>query len=261
MQEMDRVVAELPETALPNETAVDRRDMLLKFGLGMGALLAGAGPALAQSRESLSTVNPAPAPQPVPLCTTSTSNGLPSHLTNTDPWDPDAFPTNAWNLLRAMGNECVDDLVNSLGAFLTANKTLLETSHIVYLYNEADKYDTLPTTIAGTVALFLKGLDGSVTEIAVAAGVQEGSLCIEGPEDCIDVGCGDIPGWCWSVPALIQELGVDPCSCVRKPKWYEVALAVLILGILILTPGPDEIAGIMATIGRLIVTRVPVPVA
>lgn len=174
---------------------------------------------------------------------------------------------NSWYLTRALGADCFDVMMGEFQKLLVANKASLQTSAVVVAINQAYNSGSMPTTIAGLSALAINALNpqsGSGGGVAaqssgIAGGkATVGSLCIEGPESsCIDTGCSDIPGYCWSVPGIFQELGMEPCECIGKPKWYEVALLVLILALLILAPGPDEVPATMAAIGRLIVRTAP----
>ncbi len=253
-----------PDAASPPTSApgIDRRQLLGQGGFGLAALAAGfyGLTAAAQGKSGQRLIQPNPSGPftpaiPVPKCKIAGATSMPSHLTNSDPYDPNAFGPSAWALASGLTNNCLDPLIDSLEDFIDENKDEMADSQLVSLFYEADQNGALPTTIAEFVALFLKGL---MPSFGARLPTQEGSLCIEGPEDsCIDVGCSSIPGTCWSVPALIQELGVEPCECVRHPKWWEIALAASILLILVLTPGPDEIPATMAIIGRLIVRAAP----
>lgn len=218
---------------------LDRRSLLS----GLGALTLLTAPA-----GVLRAIEVAPA-EPLPACTPP--SGMPAHLKSLCASDPNSFAVHAWNTAKAYGAGETAGLLDRLAEFVAAHRVDLSTSPFVLDMAQRERNGTVPTTIAGLTQVMINS-----TLCSAEAGGW-GALCIEGPESCISTGCDEIPGDCWAVPALLQELGLEPCECVRRPKWYELALAALILLLLIATPGPDEIPAIIAAISRVVVRAAP----
>lgn len=234
--------ASLAQGAPEREPAsiLDRRSLL--SGLGVMTTLLTA-PSVLRAVEVIRT-------EPVvPGCTPP--SGMPAHLTSLCASDPNSFPVHSWNTAKAYGAGETGGLLDRLAEFVAAHMADLSTSPFVLDMAQRERNGTVPTTIAGLTQVMINS-----TLCSAEAG-GSGALCIEGPESCISTGCDEIPGDCWPVPALIQELGLEPCECVRRPKWYELALAALILLLLIATPGPDEIPAIIAAISRVVVRAAP----
>lgn len=233
-----------PALPPPPREPLDRR----AFGkLGLLAAVIGSG-----SGALTQVFGPAPA-EASPQRLVS-AGGLPSHLTSLDFADADAFVPWSWGAGQAFSGGVVDNTLADLDAFITANLSLLRTSRIPRVFAQRERAGNLPQTIRDLVDAFIEGL-----RVQPQAAVSSaGSLCIEGPDGCIDTGCEDLGGYCWDVPAaLVEFLGLEPCECVYKPKWYEVALLALVLLLLIATPGPDELAAIAAAASRLIIRAAP----
>lgn len=241
-------------------SAVDRRSFLTQLGLGTAMLL---GPAAAL-RAQFNTATPR----------LVGSGGLPAHLTSQDPNDPNAVVPHSYSIASVYSRGDVNEMLDHLETFIDQNLTLLRQSDIPRLFAEREAAGQTPTTVVEMMQVFYEGLSSglsdpnqgfSTEEVSQASALDSfGSLCIEGPESCIDVGCDDYcsargrSGTCFPVPEIAQEgLGLEPCECVCNPKWYEVALLALVVLLLIATPGPDELAAIAAAASRLIVRAAP----
>ncbi|HYO13342.1 MAG TPA: hypothetical protein VE685_09135 [Thermoanaerobaculia bacterium] len=226
----------------PDQTparSVDRRSLLS----GLSALTLLAAPA--SVLRALETEVPT---QPLPACTPP--SGMPAHLKSLCASDPNSFAVNAWGTAEAYGAGGTNGLLDRLEEFLAAHKAELSTSPFVLNLAALERAGNLPRTIEGLTQVM-------VNSTLCSAG-DFGSLCIEGPlgQSCIDTGCEDIPGDCWLTPEPLREF-IETCECVRRVRWWEVALIALLLLLLIATPGPDEIPAMIAAASRLIVRVAP----
>ncbi|MEM8962484.1 MAG: hypothetical protein AAGD38_13455 [Acidobacteriota bacterium] len=229
------------ETKTLDETTVagiDRR-LFASLGLGLMASIGGAGSVLAGEDRRFDE-----------------SFGIPAHLKSFDPSDPNAFIPYTYSAASAFRNGFAERGEKIFEEFIETHLRELRTSGIPRHFAKLDAAGALPTTIRDAMVACIEGMQVTGAN-GTAPAAAEGSLCIEGPENCIDTGCDALNGDCWDVPEIIQETGVDPCVCVAEPRWYEWALLALLALILLATPGPDEVPAMLYALSRLIIRAAP----
>lgn len=215
---------------------VDRRYLLRYLGAGMAALAVPGALAAVDVKPLSGTAEPTPCN---PL-------GLPYHLSVLDPKYPHALVPHAHRLasIATQGkvgriNAAIDDLVKK-------NKAFFQKSPIVKELSKRVKSGKTPKTVQEMLSVF-------------EAGWMVPDLCEPVAGVCEDFGCDDA---CWTqrnspggtcVP--LPFVAGNPCECVCNPGILEFTLMALILLLLLVTPGPDEIPGILGVISRLIIRR------
>lgn len=217
---------------------LDRRHLLRSLGAGLAALaVPGALAAVA--------ADPSDVPGPEPPCGPTS---LPSHLAILDPCYPNALIPHAYRLgmLATQGKK--DSPMAALDNLLKKNKAAFQKTAFVKNLTKRVKSAGPPKTIEEMFSL-------------LAVGWLTPALC-ELNGKCEDFGCADDcrlrghpGGGC--LPLGIPE---EPCTCLCIPSVLEFSLIALVLLLLMMTPGPDEIPAILAAVSRLIIRRVPVPI-
>ena len=211
---------------------LDRRHLLRSLGAGLAALAVPGS--LAAAGEASGPTDPC------------NPTGLPYHLSVLDPAYPNALVPHARKLAvlatqgkkeRVMG--AIDDLVKK-------NKAFFQKTDFVKNLSKLVKSGKTPKTIQEMLSL-------------LAVGWVTPELCEPENGSCKDFGCADdcrlrghSGGGC--LPLGLPE---EPCSCLCIPGVLEFSLIALILLLLMMTPGPDEIPAILAAVSRLIIRRAP----
>ena len=221
---------------------VDRRYLLRYLGAGMAALAVPGALAAVDVKPLSAAAEPTPCN---PL-------GLPYHLSILDPKYPHALVPHAHKLALLGTSGKTNRIVGAIDDLVKKNKAFFQKSPIVKELSKRVKSGKTPKTVQEMFSLFETSWTGP-------------SVCIVGPEHCIDTGCDDAcwaggkypGGQCYPAPAGIFE---EECICACNPGFLEFTLLALLILLLLATPGPDEIPVLLAAVSRLIIRRAPVPV-